>query len=200
MVARRQARLTERSLDEQRQSFREQSEIARRQAQLTEGSLTEQNERVRLNLELDLLTRLGERFESSHFLKRRRTAAKYLLDNAFVEDDSLEVPPLNRAAIDVCSFYDELGELQRLGVLRAELVWNRFGVLGQAYWPLCKLAIEKMREEDKEPTYFEDFEYLMRLIVDMNRERGVPAPTQERLRQTMEDEAVVGEEPPALTE
>jgi hypothetical protein len=107
---------------------------------------------------------------------------------------------LNRAAIDVCSFYDELGELQRLGVLRAELVWNRFGVLGQAYWPLCKPAIEKMREEDKEPTYFEDFEYLMRLIVDMNRERGVPAPTQERLRQTMEDEAVVGEEPPALTE
>jgi hypothetical protein len=107
---------------------------------------------------------------------------------------------LNRAAIDVCSFYDELGELQRLGVLRAELVWNRFGVLGQAYRPLCKPAIEKMREEDKEPTYFEDFEYLMRLIVDMNRERGVPAPTQERLRQTMEDEAVVGEEPPALTE
>jgi hypothetical protein len=200
MVARRQARLTERSLDEQRQSFREQSEIARRQAQLTEGSLTKQNERVRLNLELDLLTRLGERFESPHFLKRRRAAVKYLLDNAFVEDDSLEVPPLNRAAIDVCSFYDELGELQRLGVLRAELVWNRFGVLGQAYWPLCKPAIEKMREEDKEPTYFEDFEYLMRLIVDMNRERGVPAPTQERLRQTMEDEAVVGEEPPALTE
>jgi hypothetical protein len=93
MVARRQARLTERSLDEQRQSFREQSEIARRQAQLTEGSLTKQNERVRLNLELDLLTRLGERFESPHFLKRRRAAVKYLLDNAFVEDDSLEVPP-----------------------------------------------------------------------------------------------------------
>jgi len=174
--------------------------VARRQARLTERSLTEQNERVRLNLELDLLTRLGERFESPHFLKRRRAAVKYLLDNAFVEDDSLEVPPLNRAAIDVCSFYDELGELQRLGVLRAELVWNRFGVLGQAYWPLCKPAIEKMREEDKEPTYFEDFEYLMRLIVDMNRERRVPAPTQERLRQTMEDEAVVGEEPPALTE
>jgi hypothetical protein len=42
---------------------------------------------------LDLLTRLGERFESPHFLKRRRAAVKYLLDNAFVEDDSLEVPP-----------------------------------------------------------------------------------------------------------
>jgi hypothetical protein len=74
-------------------------------------------------------------------------------------------------------------------------------VLGQGYWPLCKPAIEKMREEDKEPAYFEDFEYLMRRMVDMNRERGVPAaPTQEWLRRLMEDEAVVGEEPPALTE
>jgi hypothetical protein len=61
-------------------------------------------------------------------------------------------------------------------------------------------AIERMREEHKEPTYFEDYEYLTRLMVDMNRERGVPSPTQEQLRQTMEDEAVIGEETPALTE
>jgi hypothetical protein len=207
MLARSQARLTERSLDEQRHSFQEQTEIARRQAELTEQSLAqterslaEQNERARLNLELDLLTRLGERFESPHFLKRRRAAAKYLLDNAFVEDDSVEVRPLNRAAIDVCGFYDELGELHRLGVLRAELVWNRFGVLSQTYWPLCRPAIERMREEHKEPTYFEDYEYLTRLMVDMNRDRGVPSPAQEQLRQTMEDEAVIGEEPPARTE
>ena len=53
--------------------------LARRQAQATERSLAEQNERLRLNLELDLLTRLGDRFESPHFLSRRREAARYLL-------------------------------------------------------------------------------------------------------------------------
>jgi hypothetical protein len=38
--------------------------VARRQAQLTERSLSEQNERLRLSLELDLLTRLEDRFEA----------------------------------------------------------------------------------------------------------------------------------------
>jgi hypothetical protein len=87
MLARSQARLTERSLAEQRQSFQEQTEIARRQSQLTERSLIDQNERSRLNLELDLLYRLRDRFESSYFLSRRRRAAKYATDNFAVEGD-----------------------------------------------------------------------------------------------------------------
>jgi len=56
---------------------------ARRQAQAnerslaqTERSLAEQNERLRLNLELDLLTRLGDRFESPQFSSGRREAAR----------------------------------------------------------------------------------------------------------------------------
>jgi hypothetical protein len=72
--------------------------VARRQAQLTERSLSEQNERLRLSLELDLLTRLEDRFESPHFLSRRRVATKCLLDNAFVEEDVVEVGRLSRAA------------------------------------------------------------------------------------------------------
>jgi hypothetical protein len=63
--------------------------VARRQAQLAERSLTEQTERARLTLEFDLLTRLEDRSVSPHFLNRRRAGAKYLLDNAFVEDDHM---------------------------------------------------------------------------------------------------------------
>jgi len=81
LVARRQAQLTERS-------FKEQNEIARSQARLTEQSLTqtesslaEQNERLRLNLAFDLLIRLQDRFDSPHFLSRRRAAAKWFLEN-----------------------------------------------------------------------------------------------------------------------
>jgi hypothetical protein len=72
--------------------------VARRQAQLTERSLSEQNERLRLSLELDLLTRLEDRFESPHFLSRRREATKCLLDIAFVEENGVEAGRLNRAA------------------------------------------------------------------------------------------------------
>ena len=200
IVARRQAQLSERSLTEQRQSFQEQTEIARRQAQLAEQSLTEQTERARLTLEFDLLTRLEDRSVSPHFLSRRRATAKYLLDNAFVEDDDMvEVPPLNPAAIDVCRFYEEVGDLVRVGVLRAESAWGRFGVLAQSYWLVCKPAIEKMREELEFPMMYGDFEHLCRLLADIDRERGIAAPAQEWLRQLMEEEAVRGEEPPPTT-
>jgi len=65
--------------------------VARCQAQLTERSLSEQNERLRLSLELDLLTRLDDRFESPHFLSRRREATKCPLYNAFIEEAVVEV-------------------------------------------------------------------------------------------------------------
>jgi hypothetical protein len=207
MVARRQAQVTARSLDEQRQSFQEQTEIVRRQAELTEQSLAqterslaEQNERSRLNLEVDLLTRMEHRFESPHLLRRRRAAAGYLLDNVFVDGDMVEVERLNRAVLDVCNFFELLGYLQRLGALQAGSVWNSFGVMSQAYWLLCKPALEKRREERADPTLYEDFERLNRLGTDLARERGIAAHPQEWLRRIMTDEAVIGEEPPTATD
>jgi hypothetical protein len=71
--------------------------LARRQAQVTqqslaqtERSLAEQNERSRLNLEADLLTRMRDRFESPHFMSRRRAAAKFLLENVIANGDIVE--------------------------------------------------------------------------------------------------------------
>ena len=202
--------LGRRQLNEQRQFLKEQNEIARSQAQLTERSLAqterslaeqgkslhEQNERTRLNLEFDLLTRMTDRFDSSHFRSRRRAAARYLLDNAFVEDEKAKMEPFTREAADVSGVFEDLGYLQRLGVLRAESVWNRFGKVTQVYWLLCKPAIEKLREDWKAPELFTEFERLSRLMAELDRERGIEPPTQEILRQYMEYEAVIGEEPP----
>ena len=199
LVARRQAQLTERSLSEQRQFLKEQNEIARSQAQLTKQSLAEQNERLRLNLALDLLTRLQDRFESPHFSNRRSVAAKYFLDNAFADDDIVEVGRLNTAVWDILDFFEGLGYLQRMQILQVESVWNTFGLPAKAYWLLCRPAIEKLREEWQNPTLYEETEYLSRLMADIDRERGVAPPTQRQLRETMEFEAVLGEELPITT-
>ena len=179
--------------------------LARRQAQLTEHSLAqterslaEQNERSRLNLEVDLLTRLRDRSESPHFLIRRRAAANYLLDNSFVDGEMVEVEHLNRAVLDVCNFYEEVGELQRLGALQLKSAWNGFGAIAQAYWLLCESAIKKRREERADPTMYEEFERLNRLGAELDRTRGIEAHTQEWLRRLMTDEAIIGEE--SLTE
>ena len=181
-------------------SARRQAQITERSLAQTERSLAEQNERSRLNLEVDLLTRLRDRFENPHFLSRRRAAAKYLIDNAFVDGDMVEVERLNRAVLDVCNFFEELGELQRLGALQDESVWNSFGAIAQAYWLLCKPAIEKRREERGDPTMYEEFERLNNLGAALDRQRSIAAHSQEWLHRLMRDEAVIGEEPPTTTE
>jgi hypothetical protein len=85
--------------------------LARRQAQLTEPSLEEQNERARLTLEFDLFSRIGERLESPHWLNTRRAAAEYLLENAFEGNEVVEVTALNTAVWEVCNLFEEIGEL-----------------------------------------------------------------------------------------
>ena len=175
-------------------SARRQAQITERSLAQTERSLAEQNERSRLNLEVDLLTRLRDRFENPHFLSRRRAAAKYLIDNAFLDGDMVEVERLNRAVLDVCNFFEELGELQRFGALRAEPVWNRFGAMAQAYWLVCKPTLEKRREERGDPAMYEEFERINRVGVGLDRERDIEPHPQEWLRRLMEDESVVGAE------
>jgi hypothetical protein len=169
LVARRQAQVTERSLAQTERSLSEQAQNFR-----------EQNERARLTLEYDLLSRLQGRAMSPYFLSCRRVSAKYLLDNASFEGDDMAEPPqsLPGATFEMCNFFEDVGELLRLGVLRAEPVWNRFRVWAQAYWLLCKPSIKKMREEGEDPAAYEHFEYLYRVMADLDRKRDIAAPTQ----------------------
>ena len=180
-----------------------QAQISERQAQLTERSLNEQNERLRLNLEVDLLHRMQDRYDSRYFIGRRSALARYFLDNAFVDEDMVEVKRLNDAAIDVCNFFEYLAYLQRIDALSAESVWNAFAEDVRLHWALCKPGIEKLREESQDSTICEEFERLSRLMAEMSRERGIPAPTPEMLskmlRQMLEEEAVRGEEPRTTT-
>jgi hypothetical protein len=182
VVTRRLVHATEDSLAEQSQSLREQ------------------NERARLTLEYDLLTRLEDRIESPHFLRRRRAAAKYFLDEALVDDNVVIAERLTLAAGDVCGVLEEVGEMLRVGVLRAEPVWNRYGGWAQAYWSAGKPTIEKMREEAGDPTIYENLEYLCRVLDEMDRKRGLPPPRREWLRNFMEWETGAGDEPPTPPE
>jgi hypothetical protein len=78
--------------------------------------------------------------------------------------------------------------------LRAESVWNRFGKVTRVYWALCKPAIEKLREDWKAPELFTEFERLSLLMAELDRERGIAAPTQDILHRYIEYESVIGEE------
>jgi hypothetical protein len=182
-IARSQARLTEQSLAEQRRSFQEQTEIAARQSQLTERSLVEQNERAReenerarLSFEVDMTLRLEDRWDSPAFRNRRRKWANHIKEHFFADDDVglLEVEHMDESTREpLLNFYELLGDLVGKEVLRPQTVWNRFGLRARATWALLRPAIEKMREEAKDPTLLEDFERLDALMAEVDRERGV---------------------------
>jgi hypothetical protein len=122
------------------------------------------------------LTRMRDRFESPHFRSRRKGAAKHLLDNAFANDGNVEVESLNKAAYDVLDFFEEVGYLHRIEALQAESVRSSFGWYAQAYWFLCKPSVEKMREEYKNPDIYEELEGLSRLLMDVDKDRGIEPP------------------------
>jgi hypothetical protein len=71
---------------------------------------------------------------------------------------------------------------------------------GSSIWLVCKPTIEKEREEWEDPTLYETFEYLCRTLAELDRKRGVPTCTPERLRQLMEDQTTIDEESPTTPE
>jgi hypothetical protein len=163
-------------------------------------SFQEQNERARLSFEVDMLFRLEDRFNSQRLVDSRRRAAKYVKDNFFTPDGGmLEVQHVHPDALQLLVFFEEVGHLKSMGVLRDETVWYRFGRRIRTYWALYQPAVEKIRQEAKDPMVMEDFERLNALMADIDRQHGVgdEETTPQHLRRFIEDElASTGEESP----
>jgi len=188
-----QARVAQQGLEEQIRSFREQNELAREENERARR----QEERARLSFEVDMMLKLGDRWDSPTFLDRRTKAANYVKAHFFTDDGGLlEVEHIDENTENVLSIFELLGDFVRQGVVRAETVWHRFGMLIRQYWALYQPAIEKLREEYKDPTVLEDFEQLDALMADLDRQHGVGDEylTKQQLRRTVESYAVVDEE------
>ena len=193
-----QARVAERGLEEQIRSFREQNEVVR-----------EQNERARLSFEVDMMFKLEDHWNSPTVLKRRSKAANYVKEHFLTEDgELLEVEHIDdNIRLDTLyqlNFFERLGYLVRQGVVGAETAWHRFSVDVRPYWALYQPAIEKLREELKDPAIYEDFEQLDALLADIDRQHGAGDEylTKQQLRRFVEVEskALVTEEAPTKEE
>jgi hypothetical protein len=170
VVTRHLARATEQSVAEQTQY------------------LHEQNERTRINLAVDLMYRLEERFNSPRFQNYKIRSLTYVKENHFVDDDILEVDELDLASEQLDDFFDEAGYLVRIGVLPVERVWSMFPGITTG-WVLWEPAVKKLREEEGDPRLYEDYEYLYDQLADLDHQRGGTGacPTKEQLRKFVED-------------
>jgi hypothetical protein len=113
------------------------------------------------------------------------------------DEDLLEVQHMNPAAEEVLNFFEEVGHLTKLGVVRAESVNHRFGWRIQTYWALYESAIERLREESREPKLWVDLERL-RGLIDSSGQRGAKAQDlrKAKLRYFVAYEAAAGKEHP----
>jgi hypothetical protein len=163
------ARATEQSIAEQSQYLREQ------------------NERARINLEVDLMYMLHERWDSPRFQNYKIRSLTYVKENYFV-DDILEVDELDLASEQLHDFADEVGYLVRIGVLPVERMRAMLPGITTA-WALWEPAVKKLREEMGDPRLYEDYEYLYHQLADLDRQRGGTGarPTKEELREFVEE-------------
>ena len=180
-----------------------QAQYSRRLARAAERNVEEQNERARLSVEVDMLFRLDDRFNSQHLVNRRRRAANYIKEHFFTPDGSmLEIRHVHPDTQPILTYREDVGHLKSMGVLRDETVWYRFGRRIRTYRALYSPAVEQIRKEAKDPMVMEDFEKLTDLMAEIDRKHGVGEEeiTQQYLRRFIEDElAITGEESPTQT-
>jgi hypothetical protein len=197
------AAVARRQLNEQRLFLQEQTVIARRQTQLTEESLgeqrqslEEQNERGRINLEVDLMSKLREQWTSRLYQDYRRRSMQYVKENFLVNDELQETQYVDGATRELLDFFDEIGYLTRTGVLPIERVIDTHGESIWLGWALWEPAVKKLREEWADPSRYTNFEYLHHQGLDLDRNRGGTGapPTKEQLRHWVDEGRQVTEE------
>jgi hypothetical protein len=150
-----------------------------RSLRVTEQSLRAQHERARLDLEMDVLFRLDERFfYGPRFREARREAIEHIkvtyIDKDLLADDD-DLPKLRdctSAAQDVLNFFEAMSHLIRREVLHPETVWNKFGWWIEGYWALYEPWIKEKRKEW--PNLYSDFEILKSHMVRLDFELENP--------------------------
>jgi hypothetical protein len=172
MVARRQ-------LGEQRRLLEEDADIARRQAKLMEEtliqqreSLQSQNERARVSLEVEVMYKLWKQWESRTFQGYRQQSMQHVLDHFFVDGELREVKQMDSSGRLLFDFFDEIGYLTRSGVVSIERVTSTFGRPLRLGWALFESAIKVYREESSTPYRYANCENLYHRILDYDQARG----------------------------
>lgn len=121
--------------------------------------------RMRLQLGVDNMWRLIEKWEGPPTIQKSRAeAAEYLLNNWKRRDD------LPDSALKVLDMFELLAYLVvRSKTLSVEDAWINFSGPAIQWWHVCRPGIEAFREHDK--TIYEDFASLADQLMTLEAER-----------------------------
>lgn len=72
----------------------------------------------------------------------------------------------------VGNYWEGVAALTRAGHLDRQLLWNQYGTTGQAWWVALGPYAHAARDRDNDPTIYEDFEWLVGVLDEMDRGAG----------------------------
>jgi hypothetical protein len=115
--------------------------------------------RCRFEHAIDLIVELDDHFNTTEFRIFRQNTAKFLLGTE-----------QNQRSIDqVLGFFEKVGYLTRNGVIEEKMVWHEMFYWIHRYYLSATPFITRIRVIQKDNTVFEDFEYLQKRLVEIEK-------------------------------
>lgn len=135
----------------------------------------------RLTMGVDALLRLSEEWSSPRMTRKRRRAAKALLDGN--PDSNVD---------DVLDWFETVALLVRRGGFDEEFTWHTFYVWMAHYWVAAQDYIRDVQEDERGITWADFSELMPRLFArEAGTEKWTPAdvyPSLTNVREFLEDE------------
>jgi hypothetical protein len=106
---------------------------------------------------VDLVLKIDDKFDEERFIKKRKAAAKALLNKTYDDAD------------DVLNFFESMGMLVRRGAIDEEMTWNTFYYWIHRYRLAAKVYMEQ--EQKKSLETWDDFIELDKRMVALEKRK-----------------------------
>jgi hypothetical protein len=125
----------------------------------------DQTRTTRMVYAADFLLKLWGSFYSDDMRERRIELAKIIKE--FPGDNK----KLASSSLEVLDFFENIGLLVKRAVIPLEYIWSGYYYWIVYYWIAVKEYVSWFRKEEKDPTYYDSFEYLFRRVIDFDERR-----------------------------
>lgn len=112
-----------------------------------------------------------ERMWTSERMSRSKLAVLVAIERGTAP---LDIP--DKAATHVGDFWERMGYLTRTGHMNRQFVYDQWTIGAQQWWARLRPTALAARERDEEPRLWEEFEWLARMMAEMDRKAGVLRP------------------------
>lgn len=117
---------------------------------------------------LNIINSLYERWHSNDILSARKEVCS---------NYKKSILKINQRDELVLHFFEEIGIYLKKRIINLSIIWEFYSYYIEYYWPILKPKITNMREEKKDKTWYENFEYLFNKICRYSKRKKLKVTT-----------------------